>query len=146
MYQGHHADGSSVQRHSAGDLYPYVVACRQQGDSLVWFLIGPGLPDRGSAPFARSEDAVYAARRLLAVREVEDAWSFELGRLCRVSGQTLPLMREEAAALPIPKRWADMSRTQRVDALVRLGAWRARVWPTWVLPSVFEELGRGVAQ
>lgn len=145
MYQGHHPDGSSVQRHSAGDLYPYVVACKQQGDSLAWFLIGPGLPDRGSGVFEHSEEAVYAARRLLAVREVEDAWAFELERLCRVSGQALARMRAAAASAPGPKRWADMSRTQRVAALVRLGAQRSRI-RTWTDASVFEELGREVAQ
>jgi len=25
MYQGHHSDGSSVQKHSAGSHYPFVV-------------------------------------------------------------------------------------------------------------------------
>lgn len=29
-YQGHHQDGSGVQKHSAGQLYPYVVGVRER--------------------------------------------------------------------------------------------------------------------
>ena len=40
-YEGHLADGSSVQRHSAGPIYPYVIAAQQRGDVLEWGVIGP---------------------------------------------------------------------------------------------------------
>lgn len=30
MYQGHHSDGSGVQKHSAGGLYPYVIGIRER--------------------------------------------------------------------------------------------------------------------
>lgn len=40
-YQGHLADGSSVQKHSAGGLYPYVIYAKQQGDALRWGYIAP---------------------------------------------------------------------------------------------------------
>lgn len=40
-YEGHVADGSSIQRHSAGPLYPYVIAARQRGDGLEWGITGP---------------------------------------------------------------------------------------------------------
>ena len=41
MYEGHLPDGSSVQRHSAGPLYPYVIAARQHGSALEWGVTGP---------------------------------------------------------------------------------------------------------
>ena len=31
-YQGHHADGSGVQKHSAGAIYPYVIAVRERAN------------------------------------------------------------------------------------------------------------------
>lgn len=40
-YQGHLSDGSSVQKHSAGGLYPYVVFGQQQGDAMRWGYIAP---------------------------------------------------------------------------------------------------------
>lgn len=42
-YQGHHPDGSSIQKHSAGGAYPYVLVLRdsQREDSLFdWGLVG----------------------------------------------------------------------------------------------------------
>jgi len=30
MYEGHHSDGSGVQKHSAGGLYPYVIGIRER--------------------------------------------------------------------------------------------------------------------
>lgn len=41
MYQGHLPDGSSIQRHSAGGLYPYVIYAQQVGDALRWGFISP---------------------------------------------------------------------------------------------------------
>ena len=38
--QGHHQDGSSIQRHSAGSHYPYVVG-KQEGQDLAWFVLSP---------------------------------------------------------------------------------------------------------
>lgn len=35
MYQGHLNDGSSVQKHSAGGLYPYIIYAKQCGDALA---------------------------------------------------------------------------------------------------------------
>lgn len=40
-YQGHHPDGSGVQRHSAGDLYPYVVFAKETPGGLRWGYIAP---------------------------------------------------------------------------------------------------------
>lgn len=41
MYQGHMPDGSSVQRHSAGPLYPCVIYAQQRGDALAYGVISP---------------------------------------------------------------------------------------------------------
>lgn len=43
QYEGHLNDGSSVQKHSAGGLYPYVVVARdaKDGDGYEYGLIGP---------------------------------------------------------------------------------------------------------
>lgn len=40
-YQGHLSDGSSVQRHSAGGLYPYVMFAQQTEGGLKWGFIHP---------------------------------------------------------------------------------------------------------
>ncbi len=42
---GHHSDGSGVQRHSVGGIYPLVLVARESGlsqDGLVWGVQGPG--------------------------------------------------------------------------------------------------------
>lgn len=41
MYAGHHADGSSVQKHSAGPLYPYVIFAKQAGQVMHWGVLEP---------------------------------------------------------------------------------------------------------
>ena len=41
MYQGHCTDGSSVQKHSAGGLYPYIIFAKQCGDVLRYGVIKP---------------------------------------------------------------------------------------------------------
>lgn len=42
MYQGHLPDGSSVQRHSAGGLYPFVVYAQETPAGLKYGVIEPG--------------------------------------------------------------------------------------------------------
>lgn len=41
MYQGHLSDGSSVQKHSAGGVYPYVVFAKQCGPDLRYAVLEP---------------------------------------------------------------------------------------------------------
>ena len=41
MYQGHLPDGSSVQKHSAGGLYPYIIYAKQCGDKLRYGVMSP---------------------------------------------------------------------------------------------------------
>ena len=46
MYQGHMNDGSSVQRHSAGPLYPCVIYAQQIGPGVLWYgVISPEIPE-----------------------------------------------------------------------------------------------------
>jgi hypothetical protein len=40
-YQGHCADGSSVQKHSAGPLYPYIIFAKQADGTLDWGVLEP---------------------------------------------------------------------------------------------------------
>lgn len=41
MYQGHLADGSGIQKHSAGGLYPYIIYAKQCGDKLRYGVLAP---------------------------------------------------------------------------------------------------------
>lgn len=123
-YQGHHPDGSSIQNHSAGPLYPFAIQVRDNpAGGYFWELIGPGL-DR-AIRFGRSEDASRAAERLLAVRDNEDAWAFELERVVHVGGvklssiqQSLPAVCDRIARGE--SKWASMSRVARVAVLMEL--------------------------
>lgn len=74
MYQGHLADGSSVQKHSAGGLYPFVLYAQETDQGLRWGFISPtGLDSAAKFTYdqviaaAEAEKAAYdyrqAARR-----------------------------------------------------------------------------------
>lgn len=66
MYQGHLPDGSSVQRHSAGGLYPFVIYARQRAERLVYGYIDPR---DGSHNLVGSHDeAVAEVEKLIAQR------------------------------------------------------------------------------
>jgi hypothetical protein len=41
QYQGHLADGSSVQKHSAGGLYPFVLYAKETATGIRWGVITP---------------------------------------------------------------------------------------------------------
>jgi hypothetical protein len=41
IYQGHCADGSGVQKHSAGGIYPYIVFAKQCGPALQYGVLEP---------------------------------------------------------------------------------------------------------
>lgn len=47
QYQGHHADGSGIQNHSAGGLYPYILATRDArgGQGYEYGILGGVLLD-----------------------------------------------------------------------------------------------------
>lgn len=44
-YQGHLEDGSSVQKHSAGGIYPYVIFAQETADGIEYGVIGPKKPN-----------------------------------------------------------------------------------------------------
>lgn len=45
QYLGHHSDGSSIQAHSVGGLYPFVIVAKQFDDGLGWGVLRPGAPE-----------------------------------------------------------------------------------------------------
>lgn len=75
MYAGHHKDGSGIQRHSAGPLYPYVIGVRErQIDGAFvrsWILLGGKL--RGEIELKTEDDAVAAAQIFLLEDEIRAA-------------------------------------------------------------------------
>ena len=88
MYQGHLPDGSSVQRHSAGPLYPAVLGVQDHdfGRLRSWFVIYPGEKDRH---FPTHEEAVaWAGRcnRMRAERERAASIQREMTRWTRERG------------------------------------------------------------
>lgn len=44
-YQGHLEDGSSVQKHSAGGIYPYVIFAQETPTGIAYGVIGPKKPN-----------------------------------------------------------------------------------------------------
>lgn len=145
-YQGHMPDGSSIQRHSAGGAYPYVLQLRDRPDGagFYWELIGPGI--KTALRFKSSQEWDTAVRRLQAVRDTEDAWAFELEQLQTYCGQKLEPMRfaaREMVKLGMRPAWASMTRDARVGALLTLGAVRNTLsFPTQLQPPVFAGLAR----
>jgi hypothetical protein len=143
VYQGHLADGSSVQKHSAGPVYPFIVFARE-GDAesgLVWCVIGPGI--EGELRFASSLAAFGAAQRCKVVTENDDAWAFELEQLCMVALQRQEAMIGAANNLR-PQRWQDMSKVQRVASLLNLGQVRATLKLPMIQPPLFAAYARAL--
>lgn len=149
MYQGHMPDGSSIQRHSAGGAYPYVCQLRDHPAGGYWWeLIGPGIP--GALRFSTPSGWDVAVRRLLAVRENEDAWAFELEQLQTLAGQKIMAMQQAAEGLvrgrpPARKAAAykSMAKASRVHCLLHLGAYRnALRLPPGGVPPMFCLLAR----
>lgn len=75
QYQGHHSDGSGIQNHSAGPLYPYVIGVRERqvdGEFVrSWILLGGKI--RGEIELRTHDDAVEAAQLFLAQDEIRAA-------------------------------------------------------------------------
>ena len=142
-YQGHLADGSSVQKHSAGPVYPYIVFNREgdDEDNLRWCVMGPGF--EGELRFASSTAAFGAAQRLKAVSENDDAWAFELEQLCMVALQRQEAMIGAANNLR-PQRWQDMSKVQRVASLLNLGQIRNTLRLPMIQPPLFAAYARAL--
>ena len=60
MYQGHQADGSSIQNHSCGSHYPFVVGAYHCGPLLHFVLY----PDGQMRRFNTGLEAIRFARAL----------------------------------------------------------------------------------
>ena len=65
QYQGHHSDGSGIQSHSAGPLYPYVIGVRERqvdGEFVrSWILLGGVI--RGEIELKSHDDAVELTKK-----------------------------------------------------------------------------------
>lgn len=62
-YQGHHSDGSSIQKHSTGSHYPFVVG-KQEGQRRPWFVMAPSgkIIDRQVECAVAYENAEHCAK------------------------------------------------------------------------------------
>ena len=60
-YLGHLADGSSIQRHSAGGIYPYVLYAQQRGEFLRYCVLSP--VDEFTASFVSYDEALRSAMK-----------------------------------------------------------------------------------
>jgi len=91
-YQGHLADGSSVQKHSAGGLYPYVIYAKQQGDVLRWGYMAPDGSDHLVADtYGDACDAAIAHRdhaKCLKAFEAGREWAL---LACHLAPTTQPI-------------------------------------------------------
>jgi hypothetical protein len=65
MYQGHHSDGSGIQNHSVGALYPFVIYAKASNHVISYGVLSPD----GTKTLCGSYDkAVARAEVMLAVR------------------------------------------------------------------------------
>ena len=103
-YQGHHTDGSSIQKHSAGGAYPFVLVLRdskQPGSKFDWGVIGPGIDGIKWVATSEAWDRYVTARKWLMLQP----------RLC-----------PPAYEVHNPS-FADMTLEQQID--VGINDWRA---------------------
>lgn len=82
-YQGHHKDGSGVQAHSAGGLYPYVVYA-QGADELTYGVIVPGQAGYLVGTYDEAVEHAVALKGRTTVRT--NGQNFKTGQVVRVSG------------------------------------------------------------
>ena len=58
-YQGHSSDGSGVQKHSVGDIYPYVIQIREIANGSGWDRTYELLHPNGSVTSHASHDEAW---------------------------------------------------------------------------------------
>jgi len=75
--RGHLPDGSGVQKHSAGDYYPFVVEARETEHGIRWGVFGPDIP------------RTSLAHSLLTCAEAQNAARDEAARWRRKSNPVL---------------------------------------------------------
>ncbi len=74
-YQGHHADGSSIQKHSAGGAYPYVLVLRDSqrpGAKFDWGVIGPKINGIKWLPSSQAWDTYVDMRKRFRAMAEDD--------------------------------------------------------------------------
>ncbi len=80
-YQGHLPDGSSVQAHSAGPNYPFVVYGRTVAGVMHWEVLGPGVED--FIRFEHSSDAFACANNLKIAYDSREQWARHMRSMLR---------------------------------------------------------------
>lgn len=68
-YQGHHSDGSSIQKHSAGGIYPCIVYAQETRAGLQYGLITP--LDQAGTLYGTYGNAVSAAHRVKKLIQIQ---------------------------------------------------------------------------
>lgn len=81
MSGGHLADGSGIQKHSAGPAYPYIVYAQETASGLSWFVMGPA-----GIAVCKAEDAAEAADVAQAMADAFRARSLADRETCRYCG------------------------------------------------------------
>ena len=124
MYQGHLNDGSSIQAHSAGGLYPYVIYA-QGSDALTYGVIVPG--QSGYIVGTYDEAVAHASALKDGITVRTNGQNFLSGQVVRVSGQGWGDAKGVIQQLELPAYRA--TKTAGFRALIqRFGELRA----TWV--------------
>lgn len=95
QYQGHHSDGSSIQNHSAGSAYPFIMAVRENaeaGTGYAYVMDSLG-QDLGGYTYPLGDEQA----RLTAYEDaliLADAWAtLEVNRKRRAAEAELNLLR-----------------------------------------------------
>lgn len=115
MYQGHLADGSSVQRHSAGPVYPFVVYGRTVAGEMHWEVQGPGVED--FIRFEHSYDAAACANNLKTAFDSLEHWTRQMRALTRMPDE----LAAKGLAILHGFTQVHTSGVQRVRALLYFG-------------------------
>ncbi len=119
---GHLADGSSVQTHSAGPLYPFVVRAHDIAPVRYWEVIGPGINIDGrpmALRFCDEGSASAAAAELVQARVTHAAYSraFSAGLALLSPRQAMAACEDLTYSSP------QASPDERVRSLVKLAAY-----------------------
>jgi len=62
FYQGHLPDGSGIQVHSAGGLYPFILYAQGDSDNLTWGYIAPGKDGKLIGTYGEAADKALEAK------------------------------------------------------------------------------------
>lgn len=97
-YEGHHPDGSGVQKHSAGPLYPFIHYQKGNGDTFNDYIMVGTVTVRVPS-YAMAEQLVAEARQIKAVEVATNATiqplDVCLASAARLHGLEVETFREE---------------------------------------------------